>query len=140
MSKPSDYIDNACIAHLGYDFDGRHWVEKAGHSLAMVDIDSDEEAEMHIPPLSPTAPAFLLSPPPATATGASSAPPDWYNDLLQCIDTLNLDLRALSKEQDSRFGEIDHRFRELDRRFGAIDHRFGFIESQQVEILRISHS
>ena len=91
MSKPSDYIDNACISRLGYKFDGRHWVEKAGRVPAMVDIDSDEEVEMDIPPLSPIALASPHSPHHATVAGASSTPPDWYNDLSQCIDTLNLD-------------------------------------------------
>ena len=70
MSKPSNYIDNACISRLGYKFDGRHWVEKAGCALAMVDIDSDEEAEMDIPPPSTIAPASPHSPPPPPSTAA----------------------------------------------------------------------
>ena len=115
MSKSSDYIDNACISHLGYEFDGRHWVEKGGRAPAMVDLDFDEEAEMDIPPPLPTAPTSPHSPPPTTIVGASSTPPYWYNDLLQRIDTLNLDLRALSEEQDRQFGVINHRVGELNR-------------------------
>ena len=87
MSKAFDYIDNACISRLGYKFDGGHWDEKGGRA-AMV----DEEAEMDILPPSPTAPASPHSPPSPTVVGTSSAPPDWYNDLSQHIDTLNLDL------------------------------------------------
>ena len=73
MSKPSDYVDNACITRLGYEHNGCKW-----HAPAAVHLEStDEEAEMDVPPPSPTAPP---SPPPAstTATGSSSAPPDWY--------------------------------------------------------------
>ena len=46
----------------------------------MVDLDSDEEAVMDIPPPLPTALAYPHSPPfaPATDDGSSSAPPDWY--------------------------------------------------------------
>ena len=83
ISKPSDAIDHACIAHLGYEFDGRRWVEKAGHAPAVIDVDTDEEAKMDIPPPSPTTPSSLHSPPPVPSTnaGASSASPDWYHDL-----------------------------------------------------------
>ena len=90
---------------------------------------------MDIPPPSPTKPAFSHSPPPvplATA-GAASAPPDWYHVLSQHIDKLNLDMRALSEEQDRRFGAIDHQFEELD-------HHFGVLKSQQAEILCILRS
>ena len=59
MSKPSDYIDNACISRLGYEFNCRHRVDKVGLAPAMVDIDSDEEAEMDISPPSPTAPVRI---------------------------------------------------------------------------------
>ena len=106
----------------------RRWVEKARRAPTMVDIDTDEEAEMDIPPPSPTAPVSPHSPPPAPSTivGASSAPPDWYHDLSQRIDTLNLDLRALSEEQERLFGALDHHVRE--------------IQSQQAEILRILRS
>ena len=85
-------------------------------------MDTDEEAP------SPTAPTSLHSSPsaPSTTAGASSAPPNWYHDLSQHIDTLNLDLRALSKEQD--------------RQFGVLDYRIGKLESQQAEILRILRS
>ena len=120
MSKSFDYIDNACIAHLGYEFDGRHWVEKVGRAPSMVDVDIDEEAEMDIPPPSPTTPASPHSPPPALTTiGGSSFALDWYHDLSQHIDTLNLDLRALSEEHDRQFRVL---------------------ESQQAEILRILRS
>ena len=82
VSKPSDAIDHACIARLGYEFDGHHWVEKAGHAPAMVDVDTDEKAEMDIPPPSPTAPPSPHSPPPApTTTCSSSFASDWYHDL-----------------------------------------------------------
>ena len=93
ISKLLDAIDHACIAHLGYEFDGRRWVEKAGRAPTVVDVDTDEETEMDIPPPSPTAPHSPHSPSPtlSTATGASSAS-DWYHNLSQRIDTLNLDL------------------------------------------------
>ena len=75
---------------------------------------------MDIPPPYPTAPVSPHSPPPApTTAGGSSSAPDWYHDLSQRIDTLNLDLRALSEKHD---------------------HRFGVLESQQDEILRILRS
>ena len=101
----------------------------------MVDVDIDEEAEMNIPPLSPTTLASPHSPHPAPSTtaSASSAPVDWYHELSQRINTLNLDLRALSKKQDYRFGALDHRF-------GALDHYFEALESQQAEILHILRS
>ena len=80
ISKPSNANDCASISRLGYEFVGGRWVEKAGHAPARVDLDTDEEAEMDIPPPSPTAPASPHSPPPAPTTtdGSSSAPPDWY--------------------------------------------------------------
>ena len=83
ISKPSDAIAHACTVHLGYEFDGRRWVEKAGRALAIVEVDTDEEADMDIPPPSPTTPASPHSPPPAPSTtaGASSAPPNCYHDL-----------------------------------------------------------
>ena len=101
MSQPSDNINNACITHLGYEFDGRRWVEKA-RAPVVVKVDTNKEAQMDIPPLSPIAPGSPHSPPPALSTtaGASFALPDWYHDLSQHIDMLNLDLRALSQEQD----------------------------------------
>ena len=60
----------------------------------------NQEAAMDIPPPSPTTSASTHSPPPAPSDtiGASFAPPDWYNDLSQRIDMLNLDLRALFEE------------------------------------------
>ena len=128
ISKPFDAIKYTCIARSGYEFDGRRWVKKAGCAPAMVDIDTDEEAEMDIPPPSPTTPASPHSPPPAPSAtaSASSTPPDWYHDLLQRIDMLNLDLQALSKEKD--------------RQFGVLDHHVGELQSQQAEILRILKS
>ena len=68
MSKPSNSIDNACIARLGYEYDGHHWVEKAARAPAVVDVETDEEAEMDIPSLSPTAPPSPPSPPPTPST------------------------------------------------------------------------
>ena len=48
----------------------------------LVDLDTDEEAEMDIPPLSPTALASPHSSHPAPNTfGGSSSTPDWYHDL-----------------------------------------------------------
>ena len=87
------------LASLVSKFDGRRWVKKA-HAPAVVEVDTDEEVEMHIPPPSPTALASPHSPPlaPSAIAGASSAPPNWYHNLSQCIDTLNLDLRALFEE------------------------------------------
>ena len=92
ISKPSDAINHACIVSLGNEFNGRRWVEKASCAPAVVDMDTDEEAEMDIPPPSPTAPVSPHSPPPtpSTTVGASSALSDWYHDLSQRIDTLNL--------------------------------------------------
>ena len=83
LSKPSDHIDHACISCSGYDFDGRHWVEKAGRAPAMVDLDFDDEAAMDIPSPLPTALAspHSPSPTPATDAGSFSAPPDWYQQL-----------------------------------------------------------
>ena len=57
MSKPFEYIGNACITRLGYEFDGRGWVKKA-RAPAVVKVDTDKEAEIDIPPSSPTAPVF----------------------------------------------------------------------------------
>ena len=77
-SKLSDAIDHASIAHLGYEFDGRCWVEKAGRTPIVVDVDIDEKAEMDIPHPLPIAPPSPHSPSPALSTtvGASSAS-DW---------------------------------------------------------------
>ena len=58
MRKPYDNIDNACIKRLGYEFNGHRSVEKA-RAPAIVEVDTDEEAEMDIPPPLPTAPASL---------------------------------------------------------------------------------
>ena len=68
ISKLSDAIDHPFITRLGYEFDARRWVEKAGHAPAMVDVDTDEEAKMDILPPSPTAPASPYSPLPAPST------------------------------------------------------------------------
>ena len=97
MSKPFDSIDSACITRLGYEHNGCDWVEKARAPITVHLESSDEEAQMDIPPPSPTTP---YSPPPASTTiaGSSFDCPKWYHDLSQCIDTLNLDLRALSEE------------------------------------------
>ena len=59
---------------------------------------------MDIPLPSSIAPVSPHSPPLApTIAGGSSSAPDWYHDLSQCIDTLNLNLRALSEEHDWQF-------------------------------------
>ena len=72
VSKPSDAIDNACIAWLGYEYNGRQWIEKA-HTLVVVDVDIDEEAEMDIPPPSPIVAHSPFSPPPPPTDGTSSS-------------------------------------------------------------------
>ena len=92
MSKPSNNIDNACITSLGYEFNGRRWVEKA-RAHVVVDMDTDEEVGMDIPLLLPTTPPSPHSPSPAPSTVAVlSFALNWYHDLSQRIDTLNLDL------------------------------------------------
>ena len=60
---------------------------------------------MDIPPSSPTA-AHSPPPPPTDGTGSSFDHPEWYQNLLQRIDILSLDLRALFEEQDCRFGAV----------------------------------
>ena len=78
MSKPFDNIDNAYITRLGYEYDEHRWVEKATRASTMVDVDTDDEAEMDIPPPSSTTPPSPHSPPPAPsiATGSSFTPLD----------------------------------------------------------------
>ena len=89
LRKPSDAIDNSCIARLGYEYHGNEWVEKTTSAL-VVEVDNDEEAEMDIPPPSPT---DAPSPPPPTAgAGSSSAPPNSYQNLSQSLDTMSLDI------------------------------------------------
>ena len=102
MSKPSDYIDNAYITHLSYEHDGCHWVEKTAHASIVVDVETDEEAEMDIPPPLPTTSHSPHSPPPHGTTSSSNHP-EWYQNLSQRIDTFSLDLQALS----DRFGVIE---------------------------------
>ena len=55
---------------------------------------------MDIPPPSPHAA-------PSPGTGSSSEHPEWYTDLLQWIDSLSLDLRALSEGHARRFDAIE---------------------------------
>ena len=57
-------------------------MEKA-RAHAIVEVGTDEEADIGIPPPSPITPASSHSPPPTLSTTdmASSAPPDWYHDL-----------------------------------------------------------
>ena len=105
MSKSSDAIDNVCVARLGYEYNGRQWIEKARFPI-VVDVDTDEEVGMDIPPPSPTA-AHSPLPPPIDGTGSSSDHLEWNQNLLQRIDTLSLNLRALSEEQDRRFGALE---------------------------------
>ena len=78
MSKPFDAIDSYCVAQLGYEYNGRQWIEKA-YAPAVIDVDTDEEAEMDIPPSSLTGD---LSPHtlPNVGVGSSSAPRDWYQN------------------------------------------------------------
>ena len=79
VSKPSYVIDHACIARLGYKYDGRQEIKNVAHALAVVDVETDEESKMDIPPSSPTVPP---SPPPAPSTTTGLfAPPDWYQRL-----------------------------------------------------------
>ena len=87
VSKPSVAIDHACITRLGYDYNGRRWVEKAARAPAVVDVDTDEEAKMDIHPPSPTTPPSASS----TAAGSSSTLPDYYQRLSQHLDTMSLD-------------------------------------------------
>ena len=100
-------------------------MEKATHA-PVVEVDSDEEAKMDIPPPSPI---DAPSPPPLTVgTCSSSTLPNWYQNLSQHLDTISLDIqqlrqdhqddiRSLSEEQDQRlctlFEEQDCRFREI---------------------------
>ena len=90
MSKSFDAIDNNCIARLGYEYNGRQWIEKERAST-IVNVDTDEEAEMDIPPPSHIV-ACSPSPPPTDGTSSSSAHPEWYQNLSQRINTLTLDL------------------------------------------------
>ena len=99
MPKPSDAIDDASISRLGYELVNGAWREKGAR---VPDDETDEEAAMDIPPPSPRA---APSRPPTT--GSSSAPPEWYHDLSQRIDTLSLDMQALSAEQDRRFDALE---------------------------------
>ena len=103
MPKPSDAIDNACIARLGYEYIEGQWLEKGARVPAALDDEIDEEAEMDIPPPSPHA---APSPPPP-GTGSSSERPEWYTDLSQRIDSLSLDLRAFSEDHARRFDAIE---------------------------------
>ena len=78
MCKASDSIDNSSISRLGYTHTARGWVEKDLSALAPMEINTDEEAEMDIPPPSPhhsdsgTPTLSLLYP---AGAGSSSAPP-----------------------------------------------------------------
>ena len=113
VTKPYDAIDNAYISRLSYEHNGCEWVEKVAHTSTVVEEDTDEEAEMDIPPPSPTG-APSPSTPPTVGAGSSAAPPDWYQNLPQRLDTLSLDIQELrqyhqddihilSEEQDRRF-------------------------------------
>ena len=53
MPKPSDVIDNACIACLGYECISGDWREKGAYVPDALDDKIDEEAEIDIPPPSP---------------------------------------------------------------------------------------
>ena len=118
VSKPSDAIDNGSISQLGYELHGHQWVKKTTCSPA-VEINSDEEVAMDIPPSSPR--------PLTTGAGSSSALPDWCQNLSQHLDTISLhiqwlrqdhqdDIHTLSKEQDWQLrtlSEQDWRFWDL---------------------------
>ena len=73
VCKPSDAIDHAWITQLGYEYDGRQWIEKVSRAPAVVDVETEEEAEMDIPPPSPAAPHSPPSPLPAPSTAARSS-------------------------------------------------------------------
>ena len=149
MSKSSDVIDNSCITRLGYEPHGNEWVEKAIGAL-VVELDSDEEAKMDIPPPSPThAP---LPPPPTASAGSFAAPPDWYQNLSQHLDTMSLnvqqlrqdhqdDIRILFEKQDRRFRTLSE---EQDRRLCTLveeqDHRFREIMAQQADLAQFMRS
>ena len=91
VSKPSDAIDNACIARLGCEHNGRKWVEKVARAPAVVEEDTDKEPEMDIPHPSPTS-APSPPTPPTAGVGSSYTPPNWYQNLSQCLDTISLDI------------------------------------------------
>ena len=86
MSNPSDAIYNDYITRLGYEHDGRHWIEKVARALAVVDVETDKEAKMDIQPSLSTAPPLPYSPLPHD-TSSSSDRPEWYHKLSQHIDT-----------------------------------------------------
>ena len=92
MSKPSDTIDNNYIARLGYEYNGRQWIEKA-RAPTIVDVNTDEEVEMDIPPPSPIVAYSPHSPPPSPTDGTSSSFDhlEWYQNLSQCINIFSLD-------------------------------------------------
>ena len=145
ISKHSDHIDNACITRLGYEHDGRHWVEKAARALAVVDVETDEEADMDIPSPLPTAPPSPHSHPPLTdGVGSSSAPPNWYQRLSQCLYTISLDFQQLHQnhQEDMRLltADVCTLFRDFHAYQEEQDRRFGTLESQQAEILQILRS
>ena len=95
MSKPSDAIDYSYIACFGYELHGNEWMEKAT-CAHVVKVDSDEEADMDIPPTSLTdAP---LPSPPTAGVGSSSAPPDWYQNLSQHLNIISLNIQKLRKD------------------------------------------
>ena len=74
MLKPSDAIYDACLSRLGYEFVNGAWREKGAR---VHDDETDEKAAMDIP-----SPSLRAAPSPPPATGSSSAPPEWYHDLL----------------------------------------------------------
>ena len=77
MPKPSNAIDNACIACVGYEYMEGQWREKGARFPAPLDVEIYEEAEMDLPPTSPQA----ASSPPPPGTGSSFAPSEWYTNL-----------------------------------------------------------
>ena len=93
MPKPSNAIDNACVARLGYEYIGGQWLEKGARAPAASDDEIDEEAEMDVPLPSP----HVAPSPPPYGTRSFSKRPAWYTDLSQRVDSLSLDLRAFSK-------------------------------------------
>ena len=50
MPKPSDAIDNACIARLGYEYINGQWLKKGAYVPIALNDEIDEEAEMDVPP------------------------------------------------------------------------------------------
>ena len=74
LSKPSDTIGNNYITRASYKYNGRQWIEKAC-APAIINMDTDEEAEIDIPSPLPAATHSPL-PPPTDGTSSCSEHPE----------------------------------------------------------------